>query len=273
MCHRRFIGPECGDIGLFNFNNRVLMTHNLLDDYTSCFTSSETPFTAWVAVTARRYESEHSDHKFVSEPMLRAAWFSYVKLQYLDGDMECPDCGPSPENIIWDGVTLAFHRKHLLPTLCPPTTICDDSVIREKTRYVYNQQLLPEKGLRKLVREIITGPPLLPVESGKGMVEAQVTHKRQDNSGGGEEGDAGDGSDEEIGDGISAKSKRTDAGAKARKELLARIEAIPDACERLSNVNAGLGEVFSHHFGLLAIVQRRWGLRSYVQLFSQVRSI
>jgi hypothetical protein len=46
---RRFIGPETRDLGIFNFNNRILFTHDLLDEYTSAFASSETLFVAWVA--------------------------------------------------------------------------------------------------------------------------------------------------------------------------------------------------------------------------------
>jgi len=199
--------------------------------------------------------------------MFRAAWFAYIKLQYLDGDMECPDCGPSPENTIWDGVTLAFNRKHLLPTLRPPTTICEDSLTRDNTQYVYNQQLLPEKQLRKLVREIITGPSLVPVESDKGGFEAPVTQKRRD-----DEEDGEDDSGEEGGDDVPAKNKHRDMREKAKKKLLGRMETIPDACERLSNINTGLGEVFAYHFGLVAVVEKRWGLKIYVRLFYQVRS-
>ncbi|KAJ6525796.1 hypothetical protein DFH09DRAFT_1095509 [Mycena vulgaris] len=51
MCHscssgqRRYIGR---DLELFDYNNRTLFTHSLFDEYTSAFTSSETPFVAWV---------------------------------------------------------------------------------------------------------------------------------------------------------------------------------------------------------------------------------
>jgi hypothetical protein len=50
---RRFIGPDGRNLGIFNYNNRILFTHELLNDYTSAYTSSETPFTAWVSVVSR----------------------------------------------------------------------------------------------------------------------------------------------------------------------------------------------------------------------------
>ncbi|KAG6807586.1 hypothetical protein H0H92_007030 [Tricholoma furcatifolium] len=43
----RFVGPDCREIGLFNYNNRIILSHDLLDEYTMAYTSSETPFTAW----------------------------------------------------------------------------------------------------------------------------------------------------------------------------------------------------------------------------------
>ena len=158
-CNRRRIGPDCRDFGLFNWNNRIIFTHDLLDEYTSAFTSSETPFTAWVTVVSRRYTNYSSAHPFVTEYMFRTAWFAYAKLQGFTNDMACPTCGPSPENTIWDGVTLAFHQKHLIPSLRPPTTISEHSVLRDKCRYIRSQQCLIDKHARKLIRTAIMSRP------------------------------------------------------------------------------------------------------------------
>jgi hypothetical protein len=124
------------------------------------YTSSETPFSAWVSVVSRRYKVHSGPLSFVTAEAFRDVWFAYVKLQYLDGSMMCPRCGPSPENTIWDGVTLAFNRKHLLPTLEPPTTMQPKSVERTTTRYISNQQLLVDRKIRRLVRRVITRTPL-----------------------------------------------------------------------------------------------------------------
>ena len=245
VCRRRMVGPDCSNMRLFNYNNRILLTHDLLNDYTSAYTTSETPFTAWVTVVARRYESQRSEHKFLSEPMFRAAWFAFVQLQYLDGDMECPHCGPSPENTIWDGVTLAFSQKHLLPSLQPPTTVFDDAPERNRTRYVYKQQLLPDKDVRSLVRSIISGPSLLLANTGSG---ATITD-----------------SDGRVGIRIGPDDES------AKKEFLARIEAIPLACKKLMDVHASLGALFEQHFGLIALVNRTWGVSVYHRFFLQVR--
>ena len=117
-CKHRYIGPDCRSYGLFNFNNRTLLTHQLLDDYTNQFTTSETPFIAWVTVTSRRYEDTQASGQlphipFINDCLFRAVWFSYIRLIRLESDMICPTCGPSPEAVIFDGVTLAFNKKNL----------------------------------------------------------------------------------------------------------------------------------------------------------------
>ena len=261
LCRRR-IGPDCNKMRIFNYNNRILLTHDLLDDYTSAYTTSETPFTAWVTVVTRRYESQESKHKFLSEQMFRATWFAYIQLQYLDGDMECPRCGPSPQNTIWDGVTLAFSQKHLLPSLQPPTAIVNDAPVRDRTRYIYKQQLIPDKELRSLVRAILSGPSLLLAKTGSvgtanldGQVQIGTSPNDDDDDDGEDNTDTGD---------VGQNS------AKANKDFLARIEAIPLACRKLTEVDASLGVLFEEHFGLIALIERRWGTSVYHKFFVQV---
>ncbi|KAJ6536762.1 hypothetical protein DFH09DRAFT_1091235 [Mycena vulgaris] len=121
-CSHRLIGPGARELGIFNYNNHKLFTHDLLDEYTSAYTSSETPFVAWVTVVARRYDSHSGGaQKFISDEMFWA---------------------------------------HLLPTLEPPTTSHPASVERQHTRYLSGQQLIVDRCLWKLVLKVITGSPL-----------------------------------------------------------------------------------------------------------------
>lgn len=154
---RRFIGPDPRSIGVFNYNNRVLVTHDLLDEYTAAFTSSETPFVAWVSVLKRRYETHGSEKPFLSNEMFRAVWFAYVNLQSFEGDMICSKCGPTPSYVIWDGVSLAFNQKHLLESLRPPTVSHANSPV-QKNKYIGKQQILSDGETRRLVRTVIAGP-------------------------------------------------------------------------------------------------------------------
>ena len=152
---RRFIGPETRGIGLFNYNNWVLFTHELLDDFTSMAVASETPFAAFVTVMKRRYGSQSL---FVGEDLFRSVWFAYTKLVAFGNDMRCTKCGDAPEHLIWDGVTVAFQKKHLLPTLEPPTIIRKD--VCEQRRdvvYVGQQQCLTDKALRAGIKRCLKG--------------------------------------------------------------------------------------------------------------------
>ncbi|KAJ7636152.1 hypothetical protein DFH06DRAFT_1336290 [Mycena polygramma] len=251
MCHkcstgrRRYIGPDCRELGFFNYNNRTLFSHALLDDYTSAFTSSETPFVAWVSVVVRRYLTMQSD-PFVSANVFRAAWFLFSRLQALKNDMQCPDCGTHPEDTIWDGVTLGFSRKQLLASLCPPTTIFNEAPTHSST-YVRKQTFLIEPDLRKAVRNVVGGPVKLRTpKSAEPSVEGMDTDEE----------------DEE--------SLNTLAEKKAGDELRERLLLIPDVCSRLSEVDHHLGTLFKKHFGVHAIQADVRIPKVYVDLFRQL---
>ncbi|KAJ7805238.1 hypothetical protein B0H14DRAFT_2611502 [Mycena olivaceomarginata] len=241
-CSHRLVGPDCRELGIFNYNNRKLFAHDLLDEYTSAYTSSETPFSAWVSVVARRYELHCSDRPFATAQMFRAVWFAYANLLYLEGDMICPRCGPSPKNTIWDGVTLAFNRKHLLPTLEPPTVSQSSSLGRTPTKYVPNQQLLPERKLRGL----------------------------------GEDEDD-DGDDEEEEDGRPANAQRgvraERAEARARAEMLERLDSIPIAVQALKRIDTALGQFFEAKFGEGTVIRGDPAPEVYRRLFIQAGSL
>ncbi|KAK7023413.1 hypothetical protein VNI00_016771 [Paramarasmius palmivorus] len=128
-----WIGPDLRVLGLFNLNNSVLFTHELLDDYTNRYTGSETPFAAFVVSMGRIYAGRKD--KFVGEDLFRAAWFAFASLQNMTGDMSCPHCGEDPDTVIFDGVTTGFAKRHLRETLAPPTTLPSEPLIRLRTRH------------------------------------------------------------------------------------------------------------------------------------------
>ncbi|KAJ7787748.1 hypothetical protein B0H14DRAFT_2537253 [Mycena olivaceomarginata] len=250
-CRHRFIGPDGREHGIFNYNNRKLFSHDILDEYTSAYTSSETPFSAWVSVVSRRYKVHSGAHSFVTAEVFRGVWFAYVKLQYLEGSMMCPRCGPSPENTIWDGVTLAFNRKHLLPTLEPPTVMQPESVERTTTRYVSNQQLLVDRKVRRLVRRVITGTPLT-MEALKTGIHPGVG-READEDGADEEEDEDEDDQTEDGSATQKLSRSERAAARARAEMVERLNAIPIVIEGLNRVCASLALLFDAKFGELAV--------------------
>ena len=63
---RRQYGPDCGTVGIFNWNNTFGFTHELLNEYTSLFTCTQTPFSSFVTSRHRAYIGSHSPVVFCS---------------------------------------------------------------------------------------------------------------------------------------------------------------------------------------------------------------
>ncbi|KAG6904907.1 hypothetical protein DXG01_006352 [Tephrocybe rancida] len=123
ICHGQYghwIGLETRARGILNLNNKMLFMHDLLEDYTSLYTSSETPFAAWAKVVDRQYGN----------------------------NMTCAKCGEAPEDMIWDGVTVGFSKKHVLDTLHPPTISHEDTPL-ELNEYNAKQQDVGEGKKKK----------------------------------------------------------------------------------------------------------------------------
>lgn len=210
---RQSIGPDLRECGLFNWSNQIIFTHDLLDDYTSAYSTSETPFSAWVSAVCNRYQTYASRCPFVSVGLLRSAWFAFVQLQEFTNDMACDICGPNPETVIWDGVTVAFSKKKLVSSIQPPTTTSPHSPSRDNIRYFPNQQLIADREIRQLV------------------LKALVSHERV---------------------GKQYESTEISTGEVERSTMAQgddRAETLQVAEEKLGEINAGMGEVFARKLG------------------------
>lgn len=264
LCHkcstgrRRYAGPDARELGLFNWNNRCFFTHELLDDYTAAYTSSETPFVAWVNNTSRRYVGRGSP-PFVGEEVFRLAWFAYSGLQEFENDMQCPDCGPFPEDVIWDGVTVGFSRKHVLDTMRPPTALHEHSPSYD-ARYIKHQTLLTEAKLRRWLRDVIEGESLIKWMRGSDSSVLQTPAESDD--------------DEELLNelgGINA-DPATSSGRKNSEmsKFQMRFDRIPEVHQMLQLLNSGLADFFNTHFGVEAIYAGREPDSVYKKLMRQV---
>ncbi|KZV85821.1 hypothetical protein EXIGLDRAFT_572066, partial [Exidia glandulosa HHB12029] len=130
VCPPRFgnyAGPDLGTLGLYNYNNKRVIAHSLLNDYSNNFTKIATPFNGYVEVVSRRYtESEEGDDHdltFLSPDDFRTIWFGFERLQHNDIAFECITCGSNPRVIIADGISAGFDIKQLQATLRPPTLV------------------------------------------------------------------------------------------------------------------------------------------------------
>lgn len=167
---RRHIGPDLGELGVFNWNNSMLFTHELLNAYTNAYTASETPFSAFCLTVQRTYIENSHDHKFCSDETFVRVWFAFVQLQELDSRMECPTCGPSPDIVVVDGISLGTHSSKLVATVQPPTVTDQSSetintISSDKARRL---PAIPEAPVRQLVACVldeISGKSVQPVSA------------------------------------------------------------------------------------------------------------
>ncbi|TEB27979.1 hypothetical protein FA13DRAFT_1633913, partial [Coprinellus micaceus] len=149
---KRYIGPDLWSYGMFNYNNKVLITHELLNEYT------RTPFHAFRNHLVHQFQRDHL--QFMGEDLFRSAWFAYVSLQQFGNDLTCTECDPAPTTVIWDGITLAFGHKHVTNTLRPPTITSEHSLTRNSLKYYRKQHALHDALLRRRVWAALEGPSL-----------------------------------------------------------------------------------------------------------------
>ena len=96
-------------------------THQLLNQYTSLLTHSETPFNAYYHTVEYEYLNNQSPIEFCDDETFEHAWFAFVRLQQIQSSMRCSQCGENPKVVIADGVSISFPNHHRTETLRPPT--------------------------------------------------------------------------------------------------------------------------------------------------------
>jgi len=250
----RLAGPDGRELGLFNYNNQILISHDLLDEYTMAYTSSETPFVAWVGTISTRYQNySPNGPRFINEDSFRTAWFLYSSLMAFDNDMRCLVCGPEPTAIIFDGVTLAFGKKHLTSSLRPPTTIYPQSAQRP-SKYITNQAIIKNRPLRQSLRKVITGKSLVLTDAD--LSGADVPTDANSDWGSDDEASS-------LGASAAAKSKLVD-------EVISRLNLIPSVHEGLSKLDLHLGRIFHQYCGLGRLSANLRPPLVYISLFKEV---
>ncbi|KAI9457497.1 hypothetical protein HD554DRAFT_2030036, partial [Boletus coccyginus] len=127
-CHPRCsLGADLGTQGLFNWNNEMLFTHELLNAFTSAFTASETPFLAFCITVQRAYLNHSRSMEFCSDETFVQVWFAFTQIQTMDSGMYCPTCGVSPDVVIVDDISLRMHVFKLTGSIRPPMHVDNTS--------------------------------------------------------------------------------------------------------------------------------------------------
>jgi hypothetical protein len=95
---------------IFNYNNRFLFTHELLNDYTNQFTLSETAIHAYISSVKRRYLENRACRSFITQRDFTHIFVTFINLQAWGYTFSCVECGVEPEDIIADGTMLSLPR-------------------------------------------------------------------------------------------------------------------------------------------------------------------
>lgn len=160
-CHRlRKYGSDCSTAGIFNWNNLFGFTHELLNEYTSLFTSSVVPLSAFVTTRHRAYSDSLSPLPFCSAKTFTHVWFAFTELQVLNSGMQCLSCGKHPEIVIADGVSIAYSSSKFIQGLQPPSATSPASPVNNMVipGPADSRKAISDRGLRKEVQALVALP-------------------------------------------------------------------------------------------------------------------
>jgi hypothetical protein len=101
------------DDHIFNYSNRKLFSHELLDSYTAQYSLSETPIHAFIKSIKRRYIFNGSRIDFIGQELFTSVYISFIDLQKWEFKYCCPWCGPHPMDLICDGTRVTFPKRFL----------------------------------------------------------------------------------------------------------------------------------------------------------------
>ena len=157
---------KCGNIseydgvndGVFNYNNKQLFTHSLLNLYTISYSAVSLPFNAFVLIANRYYRemsnSIYNSAKFVSNPTFLTVWCSFVKRQDWEFKFQCPLCGPNPPMIFCDGTSLSIQRVYAA-NLKTPTYVDPVLPIRTPTHLELNEIVCYSDEVRAVLKQFL----------------------------------------------------------------------------------------------------------------------
>lgn len=175
---RRQYGPDCGTVGIFNWNNTFGFTHELLNEYTSLFTCTQTPFSSFVTSRHRAYLESYSPVAFCSTETFTRVWFAFTRLQALESRKECPICGKHPELVIADGVSIGYSSSKFANGLRPPSMVTESNPTNSSVSAptADSKKAISDRKVRKEIEALVatksppqdfafTSDPPLPISS------------------------------------------------------------------------------------------------------------
>jgi hypothetical protein len=83
-------------------------------------------------------------------------WFAFTNLQNLESSMKCPICGPFPEIVIADGVSIGYSATKQKTGLFLPSLVTEDSPKISSVHLKLSRTAIANVTFRKYIRDFAT---------------------------------------------------------------------------------------------------------------------
>ncbi|KAI8844277.1 hypothetical protein BC829DRAFT_363891, partial [Chytridium lagenaria] len=143
----RYIGPDLGNLGIFNKNNFCLVTHFFLDKITELITSTTFSFYVYHKHLKSNYNEYGAGKCHIPPPspkVISSIWFAFRVRQDLTLNMEiqCPICKRDGYDLVaCDGISIGYQEDKRTQSLRPPTTLETSSTQNRTVQYIRGKQV------------------------------------------------------------------------------------------------------------------------------------
>ncbi|KAI8831274.1 hypothetical protein BC829DRAFT_366235, partial [Chytridium lagenaria] len=137
----RYIGPDLGNLGIFNKNNFCLVTHFFLDKITELITSTTFSFYVYHKHLKSNY-NEYGAGKLSYSPTFSKSYTSVSYYLTLNMEIQCPICKRDGYDLVaCDGISIGYQEDKRTQSLRPPTTLETSSTQNRTVQYIRGKQV------------------------------------------------------------------------------------------------------------------------------------
>ena len=127
-----YAGPQFTKMGLFNFSNHSIFSHELMNLYSSTYFGMVAPFNLFAKTIRHHYLNNGCTEAFCGVDLFCLAYYLWTCVQALGDSFSCPKYGPEPDTVILDRMAHSFPMQNLTEMLTPPTTILPSAPTQDK---------------------------------------------------------------------------------------------------------------------------------------------
>ena len=152
-CHKQ-VGADCSGSYVFNYTNRTLFSHELLNRYMHEFNYGMS-ISSFVEIQNGIYSDNRLGYTFVDKTTFCKAFYAYASLIEFDYKFSCGlGCGDEPDAIVYDGVDIGLAKSRANSILPPPLTYLAQKWIKRNHDYNSNRYF-EDPDIRLYVRRFV----------------------------------------------------------------------------------------------------------------------